>query len=171
MNVLYDWVKNIVCFTLVGTVLFNILPEKSYVKHVRLATGLIFIFIMLSPIINLLNMDTEIYMRYIKEELEMNQKTYDDDYQEKIMELYQTNMSKTIEKVLEQEGYAGYATDLACDEKGEVQTITLKKGKKEKGAIEDISVMVIAEESDIHQKKITELLYQTFGENIAVVFR
>lgn len=50
MEILYGWVKNIVCFTIFMTALENFLPNGKYEKYIRLFAGMVMILIVIQPL-------------------------------------------------------------------------------------------------------------------------
>lgn len=54
MSYIYTWVKNLVCFYLLLTVVLHLLPQKSYRKYVRFFAGMLLSILVVSPILALL---------------------------------------------------------------------------------------------------------------------
>lgn len=53
INALYSWMKNIIIFLILVTVIFNLLGKSNYKKYVGLVTGLILVLLVITPIITL----------------------------------------------------------------------------------------------------------------------
>ena len=53
INSLYSWMKNIIIFLILVTVIFNLLGKSNYKKYVGLVTGLILVLLVVTPIITL----------------------------------------------------------------------------------------------------------------------
>lgn len=51
MDLLYGWVKNLVCFYILMTAVLHLLPSGSYRKYVRFFGGLLLVILLLSPIL------------------------------------------------------------------------------------------------------------------------
>ncbi len=53
INSLYSWMKNIIIFLILVTVIFNLLGKSNYKKYAGLVTGLILVLLVVTPIITL----------------------------------------------------------------------------------------------------------------------
>ncbi len=54
MSYIYTWVKNLVCFYLLLTVVLHLLPQKSYQKYVRFFAGMLLTILVVSPVLSLM---------------------------------------------------------------------------------------------------------------------
>ena len=50
MNGIFEWVKSIVFYLILITVVTNLLPNKKYEKYVKLFTGMLLVIIVIKPI-------------------------------------------------------------------------------------------------------------------------
>lgn len=57
MNEIYNWVKNIVIFLVLTTIITNLLGKSSYKKYVNLITGIILVILVISPLLKLFQLD------------------------------------------------------------------------------------------------------------------
>lgn len=57
MNEVYNWVKNIVIFLVLTTIITNLLGKSSYKKYVKLITGIILVIMVISPLLKLFQLD------------------------------------------------------------------------------------------------------------------
>ena len=53
MDVIYEWVRPIIYFSLFITILLQILPSDKYMKYIRFFVGLLMIVLVMSPLLNL----------------------------------------------------------------------------------------------------------------------
>lgn len=53
IELLYDWMKNIIVFMIISTVILNLLGKSNYKKYVGLITGLILVLLVIGPILSL----------------------------------------------------------------------------------------------------------------------
>ena len=53
----YEWVRNIVIYLILNTIIMNLLGNSSYKKYVSIVTGMILLLIVVSPFLKLINMD------------------------------------------------------------------------------------------------------------------
>ena len=53
IEALYEWMKNIIVFMIISTVILNLLGKSNYKKYVGLITGLILVLLVIGPILSL----------------------------------------------------------------------------------------------------------------------
>lgn len=68
MDAIFDWVKGIVFYLILLTVVTNLLPSKKYEKYVKLFTGMLMVIIVIKPITQVFSVD-EIFDRNFLEML------------------------------------------------------------------------------------------------------
>lgn len=135
MEVVFSWVKNIVVFFLVFTLLEEMLPDSDYKKYIRVAGGMVFILVVFSPLLKLLNMDDS--MNYFfqwesfKTALAKNQYAGYDSFDVEaaagqkeswVFSQYKENIQEQICLLIENEGYSVYSVHVQVDESGESDT-------------------------------------------------
>ncbi|MBH1940201.1 stage III sporulation protein AF [Mobilitalea sibirica] len=57
MNEIYEWIKNIVIYMILNTIIMNLLGNSSYKKYVSIVSGMILVLIVVSPIMRFLKID------------------------------------------------------------------------------------------------------------------
>ncbi|RSK27801.1 stage III sporulation protein AF [Bacillus sp. HMF5848] len=57
MAFITDWIKNIILFILLATVMDMLLPKSSFQKYVKMVTGLLLLMVVFQPIMQLINRD------------------------------------------------------------------------------------------------------------------
>jgi stage III sporulation protein AF len=57
MEEIYSWIKNIVIYMIINTIIMNLLGNKSYKKYVSIVSGMILVLIVISPVIKLMDLD------------------------------------------------------------------------------------------------------------------
>ena len=75
MAYLYDWIKQIVLFILIGTILEMLLPNSSLKKYVHFVFGLLLLLVLAKPIFYLFQTDITHEIKLIEEEMEPNIRT------------------------------------------------------------------------------------------------
>lgn len=68
MNYIYNWVKNLVCFYLLITVVLHLLPKKDYRKYVRFFSGILLTILVVSPVLELMGNEELIRQKISQEE-------------------------------------------------------------------------------------------------------
>ncbi len=60
MNAIYSWVKSIVFFLVLMTIINNLIGKSSYKKYINLISGMILIILVVSPLLNIFNIDEKL---------------------------------------------------------------------------------------------------------------
>lgn len=57
MNEVYTWVKSIIIFLVLTTIVTNLMGKSAYKKYVNLITGIILVILVISPLLKLFQLD------------------------------------------------------------------------------------------------------------------
>lgn len=57
MGEIYGWVKNIIIFLVLTTIISNLIGRSSYKKYINLITGIILVLLVISPLLKLFQLD------------------------------------------------------------------------------------------------------------------
>ena len=57
MGEIYEWVRNIVIYLILNTIIMNLLGNSSYKKYVSIVSGMILLLIVVTPFLKLFNID------------------------------------------------------------------------------------------------------------------
>ncbi len=132
MEMIKDWLTNIVIFTVLATVTINVLPNNNYKRYIKLFIGLMFIVIIISPITKYLNINEDIGFNYILEEFNVNYNLYsnskvnDNNYTKKLVETYEDNVGTNIKDYLNNQGYNIKNVEVISDENGQINSIDIE---------------------------------------------
>lgn len=61
---IYEWIQNITVWLIVTTAVLHTIPGKDYGKYIRFFSGLVLIFLLATPILNLTGMKGEFEKLY-----------------------------------------------------------------------------------------------------------
>lgn len=64
-----NWIQNLVAFLLLISLVNQLIPGANFQKYIRLTTGLILIYVMLSPMIQWMNIDEKALVNLIQSEM------------------------------------------------------------------------------------------------------
>lgn len=64
-----NWIQNLVAFLLLMSLVNQLIPGANFQKYIRLTTGLILIYVMLSPMIQWMNIDEKALVNLIQSEM------------------------------------------------------------------------------------------------------
>ncbi len=57
MEELYSWIRNIVIYMIMNTIVMNLLGNKSYKKYISIVSGMILVLIVITPFLRLIRLD------------------------------------------------------------------------------------------------------------------
>lgn len=60
MNIISNWIKNIVFYMILNTIIMNLLGNSRYKKYVSIISGLILVMIVITPLLKILHLDDEL---------------------------------------------------------------------------------------------------------------
>lgn len=60
MSGIYEWIRSIVCYLILMTMILNLLPDKKYEKYLRLFTGVVFLLLVFGPFADLTGLEEKI---------------------------------------------------------------------------------------------------------------
>ena len=66
MELVYTWVKNIVCFYIFMNIIIHLLPKDSYRKYVRFFSGMLLMILVATPVLSVLGQE-EVLMQKISQ--------------------------------------------------------------------------------------------------------
>lgn len=60
MDMIYDWIRSLVFYMILMTMVMNMLPDKKYEKYLQLFTGAAFVLLVVSPFTDLTGLENQI---------------------------------------------------------------------------------------------------------------
>ena len=130
------WTQGIVIAVIIGTLLQMILPDNKNKKYIKVVIGVYVLFAIIHPVVGKsLNVDNYKLENYLKiEETNVSKKTNNND---NVSKLFKENISKTIKKLLNDEGYDSNNIKIAHDENYNIISIDISNifEYKEKSSI------------------------------------
>lgn len=123
MDILYDMVKTIVIYLILVAIVMNLLGTSSYKKYVAMFTGMLLIYIVITPLMELFNltdtMDYHIEENYFKVEAkDMNAQIFnaDDEQKSYIINEYKVKLEHQIGEVLNRRNLTLNKCELTLEE-------------------------------------------------------
>ncbi|MDF2472418.1 MAG: putative rane protein [Anaerocolumna sp.] len=92
MEIIYEWVRNIVIFLVLTTIIGNLLGKSSYKKYINLITGIILVLLVISPLLRLFQLEDSLdyYLSTNFFQAEAN------DYNGRLVDVEQNQMTSII---------------------------------------------------------------------------
>lgn len=75
MEVVFDWVKGVVFYIILLTVVNHLIPNKKYEKYIRLFTGMLLVIIVMKPITQIFSWNELFdrnFLKNLEDQLELN---------------------------------------------------------------------------------------------------
>lgn len=123
MAELYGWVKNIIIFLILTTVITNLLGKSSYKKYIDLICGIILLILVITPILKLFKLSRTIdyyfsanYLLTETKEISNQFVTMEEGQIDIIMKEYKDKLIDQIESVLAKENLHIHTIQVFIDE-------------------------------------------------------
>lgn len=118
----YGWVRDIVIYLMLNTIIMNLLGNSSYKKYVSIVSGMILLLIVLSPFLKLLNMEgiMDYYLNsniYQSEATDFKRelKLMEEKQREEVFTDYKDSIREQVEELILDEGLYIYEFDLVMN--------------------------------------------------------
>lgn len=73
-EVIYAWIRNMVFYQLLISIVMNLIPNDTYQKYIRFFLGMLFIVIAIQPVLQILHVSESMDLQYIQEMVEQELK-------------------------------------------------------------------------------------------------
>ncbi len=108
MGEIYSWVKNMVTFLVLTTIITNLIGKSSYKKYINLITGIILVILVITPLLKLFQLDRTMDYYFTTNSLlaeaeDMNGRLTDmeEDQMSAILGEYKEQIGKQVGNLLE----------------------------------------------------------------------
>lgn len=150
MEWILDWVRSGLLFGVVSSVILMLCPNKSYVKHIGLVVGLLFILVMLHPVMELMEIDEQTYISYVRDFFAVSKS---EQISDQSIQLYGESIAMQIKAVLEDGGYSIDALSVEVLEDGSVSRVHITFGD----TMGDIGM-------------VEQYLHEIFGQEVVIQY-
>lgn len=155
MDGVYEWVRNIVIYLILNTIIMNLLGNSSYKKYVSIVTGMILLLIVVSPFLKLLNMN-EILDYYLNaniyqvdaSDFKNTIRLMEDKQREVMLVDFKDRVREQVADLLIEEGIYLYDIELALnldedsDGFGEIDSIHISAGYSDEEVVPVHSIKI-----------------------------
>ncbi len=111
MGVLYEWIRNIVIYMILNTIVMNLLGNSSYKKYVSIVSGMILVLIVVSPFIKYLKVEDKLnyYLDFNEfavetADFENSLRTMEEEQLDILLQEYSAKVKSQVETMLQEEG-------------------------------------------------------------------
>lgn len=150
MDIIYNWVKNIVCFCIFLTMIHHLLPKDNYQKYVRFFSGMLLVVLVISPLLSLFGKEGVLLQRINQTSFfqEMDNLKLDTEYLEQeqkeiYIRQYENAIGMDISRMAEERQLSANQVEVRLSEEYQVESIAIQVNAYEEGevAIESISLL------------------------------
>lgn len=177
MDEIYGWIKNIVIYMLLDTIIMNLLGNKSYKKYAGIISGMVLVLIVISPLMKLMKLEENLdyYLRFNEFnidtiEFQNSLSVAEESQKEAIFGMYEDKIIEQAKELLMEEGLYPESIRVEIDEdpnsagfgniKGFVivarQADEAGKSKDSRINIDDIEVsrVIIGKSTEEYEKRV-----------------
>lgn len=155
MNEIYSWVKNIIIFMVLTSIISNLLGKSSYKKYINLITGIILVILVISPLLKLFQLDKTLDYYFTTntlladaQDMSAQLKDMENGQKDAIFKEYKEQIKIQVAKILEDGKIQIYDTEVTIDEDstssnyGNITSLTVTGGYalKEENSEEAINI-------------------------------
>lgn len=123
MSRIYEWVRSLVFYLILMTMVVNLLPDKKYEKYLQLFVGMVFLMLILSPFANLSGAEAQVAEAFsrltFQNDAKMLRREIEDAEgarMEKLVEQYRDAIEMDIRRMAEEVGVECRNVEIVVDE-------------------------------------------------------
>lgn len=159
MDRIYEWIRSIVIYMILNTVIMNLIGKSRYKKYISVISGMILVLIIITPILEIMNIEDTIDLYIASNDSSIETASFKDslrkmenDKIDEIFAQYKENIRKDIELIIQDEELklADLSMEINQNESspsfGYINKLNVKLKKEDKSARE--------REDFIHFKRI-----------------
>lgn len=179
LDLIYDWIKNIIIFLVLTTIITNLLGKSAYKKYVNLITGIILLILVVSPLFKLFDLEDSLdyffstnYLLAESKDINIKFDDMEDNKKEAIFLEYKEKIKAQIGTILESEDLYIKSIALTIDEEddsktyGQIKELDITASYVRVKALDDskkidkinIGKIKIGENNESDQTKVREIL-------------
>jgi len=107
MDLIFEWIRNIVIYVVLNTIIMNLLGNSSYKKYVSIVSGMILVLIVITPVIKLLQLEPNFNFFFKSNdfaieasEFEMELRQMEEEQVSMIFKEYEQKIKNQVEEIL-----------------------------------------------------------------------
>lgn len=151
MEGILSWVKSGLLFTILASVVLMLSPNKTYMKHISLVVGLLFILVMIHPVMDFFSLDSKAYVSYLENFLRLE--GTQEHMSENQIRLYEESVALQLTASLSESGYIIDQIRIDAELDGSIQEVCLSFTN----SIDNL-------------EQVEEYIYRLLGEEVKVVY-
>lgn len=150
MGYIYSWIKDIIIYLILITVVMNLLGKSNYKRYIGVFTGMILVILVVSPLIKFFHIENtlEYYFaanKYTIESEDISGKMVDmeSQQQEIILKEYKNKIKEQVNQIVENQGLYPVSIEVEVYEEkensnfGTIKTISIVASREEEAKSEE----------------------------------
>jgi stage III sporulation protein AF len=185
LEFIYNWIKNILIYLILVTIIQNLLPQGQYTKYIKVFTGLVLMLIVILPLATFSGIDKQLSFHLLDQKFQMDQKgimkQYDAITEQQgvlILEAYKKELENQIKLLLESENIYVDSVRVEVNEDrnseayGAIKTIyiTAKPEEVKESNTIEIDKIIISKKNATSIKTSEEIIFEKNIKNILINF-
>lgn len=164
----YNWIRNIVIYMILNTIIMNLLGNKSYKKYVSIVSGMILVLIVISPLIKVMKLEDKLdyFLQYNNFSIETSDfenqiKQVEEDQEDVVFAEYEKKIKTQVKELLTNDKVYVKTCNITIDKKtdsstfGEIVGMDITASVEETEEVSGNSIQI--EGIDISQISIGEM--------------
>lgn len=144
MDKIYEWIRNIVIYMILHTIIMNLLGSSSYKKYVSIISGMILVLIVIAPLLEFMDLNDNLD-HYIAShdfaietsEFKNSLKRMEEKQVNEVFGEYKERLRLSVEGLLEEEGVYLNEFDITFDKDAASSTFGQVTGMKMKASTKE----------------------------------
>ena len=174
IGIIRNWCEGIIIAIIISVIIELLVPEGNNKKYVKVVIGIYIIFVIINPLLNLMNYKNDFeYFKNLKK-FEENSEEVSSNFNSDMKDVYIIGIEQTIKKEVEKMGYIVKTEEVTVDNKYEnIELIEISVEKKELNEIAINTVSIGNNESvKIYYEDIANFLIENYlVEESQIIFR
>ncbi len=144
MDFFYNWVRNIILFSLLASIALELIPSDNYKTYTQLFVGFLTVFLVVEPIVDIVgskkNISLETMRQFISvdiRQMEEEGEELEEREKERKKELYELQIGQQIRELLEAENYKVYSQKVEIgleEDLGKINKVEIVVKKQEQNS-------------------------------------
>ena len=174
IGIIRNWCEGIIIAIIISVIIELLVPEGNNKKYVKVVIGIYIIFVIINPLLNLMNYKIDFeYFENLKK-FEENSEEVSSNFNSDMKDVYIIGIEQTIKNEVEKMGYIVKTVEVTVDNKYEnIELIEISVEKKELNEIAINTVSIGNNESvKIYYEDIANFLIENYlVEESQIIFR
>ncbi len=150
METIFEWVRSGLLFTIISSIMILLCPNKTYIKHISLVLGLLFILVMTRPLMSIAQLDEKTYLSYIEKYLKLDG---GEELSANTISLYEDAVALQLKALLIDSGYA---------------ILDIQVTVRDDTTVEKVWICFSGQATQLEY--LETYMHQTFGEEVKIVY-